>query len=236
MIPKILWQTHEWEYEDLPPNFKSASLTWKNLNLDWEYRYVGGAERAKQVESFDSTLYLFYKHMDKTSQADLWRYVITYKNGGVYSDMDSICSIPLNYVLEDMPLEKQILATSIDPIDGVVNNANFGSSKNSIVLGETLDNISAMLQSVKLTSVLQASKTDFNLIEAIEHQIKLHPDDFSSVALKHQNLVWFNYVGPLHGSDIKDPNYRVPENFLVNFYGKDRLYKDLAKENNWDLI
>lgn len=235
MIPKIVWQTHEWEYENLPPNFKSASLTWKNLNPEWEYRYVDAAERAKQVESFDSTFYLFYRHMDKTSQADLWRYITVYQNGGVYSDMDSICSKPLDYTLRKIKQNTEILVTPIGD-DGVVNNSNFGAKKESTILGDILDQIYVLPQKVSLTSVLNMVDRDFTLVEAIQHQIKLHPKDFSSVVLNNKEITSFEYVGPIHTSDIKNLDYRVPESFVVDFYGEPKLYIDLAAEHGWKLV
>ena len=92
-MSKIIWQTHEWEHSDLPEHFRAATMAWKNLNPTWEYKYVSARERADQVKSFDYNLYKFYVLADKVTQADIWRYIVVYKHGGVYADMDSMLSL-----------------------------------------------------------------------------------------------------------------------------------------------
>ena len=41
---KIIWQTHKWEYEDLPDLYKKTSKTWQIMNPDWEYRYIPNSQ------------------------------------------------------------------------------------------------------------------------------------------------------------------------------------------------
>lgn len=150
--------------------------------------------------------------------------------------MDSVCATPLDYVLNDMPKNKQVLCTPVDADSGTINNANFGATKESLILGEILDKISNIYDSTTLSSVFGAIESGLTLTEAIQHQIKLGPENFYSIAFNYVDLIWPNYIGPIHGDDIKDPNYRVPRSFKVNFYGKTKRYKDLAAENNWNLL
>lgn len=235
MIPKIIWQTHQWEWDYLPNNYRSAAMTWKNLNPGWEYRYVDAIERAEHVAAFDRTLYLFYKNMDNTSQADLWRYIITYRNGGVYADMDSICVSPLDHVLSKMPPDLSILAAPVDS-SGLVNNANFGTRKENYIIGIILDKICDLLETEKLISTLEEIEKGLPLKDALQLRIKLSPENFSPTLLEYSENVWFNYDAVFHSSDIKNPKYRVPKEFKVDFYGEEKLYRDLAIENNWNLL
>jgi len=100
-VPKIIWQTHNYEFDKLPDNFKMVIKTWKNLNPGWEHRYVSHNQRE---ETFKQHPFLFslYQNLQPMYQADLWRYLVTYQNGGVYSDMDSVCIQPLDYMLEQV--------------------------------------------------------------------------------------------------------------------------------------
>ena len=100
-IPKIIWQTHNYEYEDLPIHFKKVAQTWKNLNPDWEYRYVSHNQREEIVKKYP-LLWEYYPTQDGVCQADIWRYLVTYEYGGVYADMDSVCTKPLTYELDNL--------------------------------------------------------------------------------------------------------------------------------------
>lgn len=101
VVPKIIWQTHNYEFDELPDHLKMISKTWENLNPGWEYRYVSHNQRE---ETFKRHPFLFsiYEKLGPVYQADLWRYLVTYQHGGVYSDMDSVCIKPLDYMLEQV--------------------------------------------------------------------------------------------------------------------------------------
>lgn len=100
-IPKIIWQTHNYEFEDLPDHFKKTAQTWKNLNPGWDYRYVSHTEREKTIKK-NSIFWKYYHTQRPICQADMWRYLVTYEYGGVWADMDSICVKPIDYLLESV--------------------------------------------------------------------------------------------------------------------------------------
>jgi mannosyltransferase OCH1-like enzyme len=89
MIPKIIWQTHESPYEDLPELYKTNSQTYKDLD-GWEYRYHSNADREAFIaEHFPQYLHLYLYIGPGIFRADFWRYLVLYKYGGFYADMDS---------------------------------------------------------------------------------------------------------------------------------------------------
>jgi len=62
MIPKIIWQTHEWELEDLPDTFKESVDSWKNMNPTWDYRYTSAIKRLDHIRDYGGEEFLkFYK-------------------------------------------------------------------------------------------------------------------------------------------------------------------------------
>lgn len=151
MIPKIIWQTHEWEYEDLPVNHKRSADTWKNLNPGWEYKYTSAKERKEIVYSLDPYLHdLFfleeknspYYTRGKIHQADIFRYLVTYEYGGVYADMDSVCRQPLDYMLSliDQPYEVLISKERYSPY----NNALYAAAPKSSVLENVIKKIKTL--------------------------------------------------------------------------------------------
>jgi hypothetical protein len=232
VLPKIIWQTHEWDYQDLPDNFKKASMTWKNLNPGWEYRYASSSQRAKDVEEFSTELYRFYPYMDKRTQADVWRYITVYKHGGFYADMDSICSRPLDFVISSAPEGTELIVSP--PEGGKYNNANFGALvKNNICLKEILTQTLDVYSGLTLSSIFEAASTKDLLLKALESQLFINVDHYNSYVKSHPDSVWENHSGVFHGSEIKDPNWSPDHR--VDYYGKHVPYLDLVKENNWSL-
>jgi hypothetical protein len=235
-VPKVIWQTHEWDYEDLPQNFKAAALTWQNLNPDWEYRYVTAAEREEQIKAKPEhfLLYLFYLATDKVTQSDIWRYITLYENGGAYADMDSVCAEPLDYSLRNVQPGTEIVCTDPDE-NGDTNNANFVADKLSRVLHSVLEDIlNNIYMKVSLISILNtATDTKVSLDEALKVNLRLGPGAYSRVLKQFEPIVCREYRGAIHSSDIKKDDYKPKH--VVNYYGNPFSYVYLAEKNNWSL-
>jgi|GEM_PF-1658550 len=93
-IPKIIWQTIN--TNRVPDYIKSYADSWIGLNPEYEYRFFDDNDIITFI-STDFPDYLDgYKRLKYgASKADLWRYLIIYKFGGVYADMDCKCLTPL---------------------------------------------------------------------------------------------------------------------------------------------
>jgi len=157
VIPKNIFQTHEWEYEDLPDFMKIITETWIKMNPGWNYVYMGAKERRAYVESFYPELIKMYDRLGKMFQADMWRYIIVYNNGGCYADMDSICIMSLDKMLNQKYIDQEMVCTKIDIDDNkprydrynncietkYVNNSNFMSIKNSNILKTVINKMIA---------------------------------------------------------------------------------------------
>jgi mannosyltransferase OCH1-like enzyme len=97
IIPKIIWQTHEYEYDNLPSIYKYTSSIWKEKSEGWEYRYVSAAERRLFIEQhFPEYLYLYDYIKPGIYKADFWRYLVLYQFGGIYADLDSVLEMNLD--------------------------------------------------------------------------------------------------------------------------------------------
>jgi hypothetical protein len=138
MIPKKIFQTHEYTYEELPINFKETSRSWQILNPDWEYIYHDKNDRDRFVINECPEIYPLYENVKKMYQADIWRYLIVHKEGGVYADMDSFCISPMNHVLKDFPKNFDIAVTEED-LKNHTNNANFAAIQKSKVLKDCIN-------------------------------------------------------------------------------------------------
>ena len=139
MIPKIIWQTYESEYKDLPPLALECANSWQEKNPDWEYKYVSGKERAEFVlnnfgqEWFD--IYNSYK--TNISRADLWRYMCLYINGGLYADLDLLCKEPIKNFFD---LNHNFIASE-EPGGPGYSQMIFASSSKNTFLENIINNI-----------------------------------------------------------------------------------------------
>ena len=93
-IPKIIWQTMK--SNQVPAIMKKYADTWIENNPEYEYRFFDDDDMIDFISSdFPAYLEAFKKIKYGASKADLWRYLIMYKYGGVYVDMDCQCINPL---------------------------------------------------------------------------------------------------------------------------------------------
>jgi len=129
-IPKIIHQI--WVGSPLPQKYYHWQESWKKYHPDWEYKLWTD----KDIEEFGLTNKHWY---DKTpnygQKADVARYEILYRLGGVYVDIDFECIQPLD-----------VLHHTCDFYVGIVpspqfklNNALFGSVPRSAILKECIE-------------------------------------------------------------------------------------------------
>lgn len=93
-IPKIIWQTMKTNH--VPVFMKEYADTWMIQNPEYEYRFFDDNDIIDFLKNdFPDYLEGYKKIKYGASKADLWRYLIIYKFGGVYVDLDCRCINPL---------------------------------------------------------------------------------------------------------------------------------------------
>lgn len=120
-IPKTIWQTYK--TKKLPRPAHQAQQTWKKFNPGYSYFLFDDADIEQYIsEKWDTDTLAFYKELHVGAmKADLWRYLILATEGGVYSDIDSICLIPVKHWLPDRKTRHQnVLVISLNS-----NNSRF---------------------------------------------------------------------------------------------------------------
>ena len=97
-IPKIIWQTYKTDFSDLPDTAKRTVQTWKRQNRGYKYKYLNDLE----VEDFVLKYYGKDWHSLLLSvplgviKADIFRYLVIYQFGGIYTDLDTKCLMPID--------------------------------------------------------------------------------------------------------------------------------------------
>jgi len=91
LIPKVIYQT--WHTKNLPTNMQKCVDKLKKDNPDYEYHLYDDLDCREFIKNnFDnSILNAFDKLIPGAYKADLWRYCILYKKGGIYLDIKYQC-------------------------------------------------------------------------------------------------------------------------------------------------
>lgn len=212
-MSKIIWQTHDYLYEDLPQSLRSASATWQTLNPGWEYRYVSAKQRSEMIRAFDLELHKKYLELDMQTQSDIWRIVVLYEHGGIYTDLDSVCTMPLDYFLEKHLGQAEVAINKAgfqQSNENIINLSTLYSVKNSKALKDAVDIFKKYIDVADPQTIFSIS---------LEPHRKLICQDLSLVAMHSEKLKTAVFDGRL----------------LVNYFGEQKRYKDLAKEFGWKL-
>lgn len=192
MIPKIIWQTHESNYKDLPDLYKTNSQTWKDGFPDWEYRYCSAEDRRNFIKEFFPEYLYIYDHIKYgIYKADFWRYLIVYQFGGLYADMDSI------YIGDSFEYEKCLVVSTNTvgfPEDQPYANAWFAACPKNEILRYVINEL-----------IKKAYSLDFFILEDPGPMwvFATGPAMYSSVINKHAHAVDFLYFPVEHSGPYK---------------------------------
>lgn len=100
-IPKKIYQA--WHDKNPNPIFIEYMNNVLKMNPGYEYELFSEDEMDYFVcNNFDDDVILCYKQLNIiTAKVDFWRYLILYKNGGIYIDIDSTFLRPLDELIND---------------------------------------------------------------------------------------------------------------------------------------
>jgi inositol phosphorylceramide mannosyltransferase catalytic subunit len=90
VIPKIIHQT--WKTDQVPEEWCDCVQSWKRLNPEWAYHLWTDEEGRRFVaEHYPDFLKTYEGYSYNIQRADAIRYLLLYKYGGVYVDLDFEC-------------------------------------------------------------------------------------------------------------------------------------------------
>lgn len=137
MIAKTIYQT--WKTQNLPRKIEQLHSLMRKKNPDYDHIiYTDEQMHDYMFANCDSELYKIFEKLNHiVAKADLWRYTILFNNGGVYLDIDSEITNPLD----------ELIKSSDNAIITAENNENLFVQwallfeKKHIILENTLNNI-----------------------------------------------------------------------------------------------
>jgi len=106
MIPKNIFQTHKSiNYIKSKPKLVNAVKSWMKYNRSDNFKYHFYDDKMCNdfmKHFFDGPTYEAYQRLPlSVMKADLWRYCVIYKFGGIYADVDTICNISPNIFINE---------------------------------------------------------------------------------------------------------------------------------------
>lgn len=101
-IPKIIHQTYK--TRNLPQELEINVIQLKQKNPGWEYRFYNDSDIIQFISIFyGPDILTYYEKINPNygaARADLFRYLLLYKYGGVYLDIKSTLSKPIDEILQ----------------------------------------------------------------------------------------------------------------------------------------
>lgn len=223
-FPKIIWQTHDYKKEWRPEYMCQIAQTWISLNPGWEYRYVDQVERSETVKRYPE-IYKIYKYMSPVVQSDIWRFIITYEEGGCYNDMDSVCYKPLDYMLQGIQGDPEMVTV---PIKGKTGNThNYIVKARSPIMKAVVDKM------IEGNGWIETKITYHNRPPKEVPNTTYPFDIFTETAYSYPN-VSKEFDAAFHGIDYKR-SFRYRDH-KVNYYGQEMSYLEFLKQNGLDLV
>ena len=100
-IPAVIHQT--FADTDLDPAIQRSIREMREANPRWEYRFYGDRDCATFIErEYGPRILDYYNRINPkygAARADLFRYLLMYKCGGLYLDIKSVARLPLDHVI-----------------------------------------------------------------------------------------------------------------------------------------
>lgn len=173
-LPKNIFQT--WEDKGFPKGMRKAMQSWQDLNPDWNYCFFTKEDRRAFIQAYfpKEILDAYDALIPGAYQADLWRYCVLYRYGGIYVDAKLILRKPVDtwlkqgvncilvkdkfkkrshkaYILQCFiiaPPRHEVLKGAIDRSVKNIKNCDYGIDVLSItgpgVMGESVNTILGM--------------------------------------------------------------------------------------------
>ena len=135
-IPYNLFQT--FKTKDLSPAFQAFVDTWKEHNPEYAYKFYDDDMCDQFMKEFDVRAWKAYRRIIPGAfKADMWRYCVLYKYGGVYADVDTVCLGKI----DDFLNETTEFVTPIDLDDKLLYNTFIAAAPGSKILKDCIDTI-----------------------------------------------------------------------------------------------
>jgi hypothetical protein len=224
-VPKIIFRTSKFKLQDLHEDVKKVYQNDLLNNVGYSVFYFDDEDCLQSIiDSNDDKLILAYNTLIPTAfKADLWRYYILHKYGGIYLDSSHIANIPYDEIIKS---EKEIFVK--DSLDEYgINNSFIVCCKNNKVLKKAIElcinnieNKRYDLRFLEITGpqLLENSyRQIYNVDTSIRH-INMGMTSIKHKLIDHDNSNRGKILGIMNENNEEVIKYRAIENHYSRLY------------------
>lgn len=199
MIPKNIFQS--WHTHTLHPTIQKKIDRMKSMNPEYNHQIYMDEDMDKFVnENFAGEIADCYNRLNIiVAKVDFWRYLVLYKYGGVYLDMDSSIEKPLKDLINDA--DNAIITAEQNPNLYVQWALIF--NKDHPILKNVIDIIVNNIKTNKYPNDIHKMTGPTPYTEGIN---KTHMDIYGSI-IDHANLLKYRDTDITYGTD--EISYRL---------------------------
>jgi len=197
-IPKVIYQTCE-NISALPEKLKKNINSIKHMNKGWTHIIYDDNMIIEFIKKYygKNMLKIYNKINPKygPAKADLFRYLLMYKKGGVYLDIKSATSKPLNKIIKEnifyVSHWKERYHSDIFPDKGEFQNWWIISPPNHPILKNVIDKVTAEINKcdnktgkmgvLHITGPIIYTKAILEILEKYNHKIYDNNEDLGLI-------------------------------------------------------
>lgn len=230
MIPKNIFQS--WVSKDLHPEIQKKVDGMRDLNPEYTYQLYTDSE----IDEFVNTFYpgeiseCFNRLNVPVAKVDFWRYLVLYKYGGVYVDLDSSINISLNELIRED--DDAIITAETNP-NTFVQWALIFCKEHPIlkrVIELIVNNIKNNLYPndiLQMTGPQVYSKSVFSFhLDLFEEDLDFNAIDYSTDITFSKNSISYRIFGIDYNNKF---TFKIPESKYL-YFEKEPWRKELSKK------
>lgn len=217
MINKIIHQT--WKTNDIPDEWKDAVNSCKSIHAEFKYIMWTDENMDIFVKKYYSEFYkTYHSYQYDIQRCDAFRYLVLYKYGGIYLDMDIMCIKNLNKLLH-----YDIVFAKSSNFERSYTNSFFMVCPNHPFFKYCIDHLSENINSYKYLGkhlhVMNSTGPTFlttmlNNYGNIENCYNLTKDEFAGDCnVCNEN----NCIGGTYFKHIKGQSWNGSDSLFYNF-------------------
>jgi len=199
MIEKNIFQI--WKSNQLPYYLKTFAHTWKKQKGFNYFLHTDESMEAFVNEKYPNILEAYNK-LRIVEKTDLFRLMLVYEYGGIYSDLDTTCNKDLNLLWNEFPEADFIAGIEADTTPAIQKiaklsrlyqlcNWTFAAKKGNLVLKKIIDRIIITIHDNPELPTLEktgpAIFTDVILENNLQNEVTILPIQYFGSGQKHSN-------------------------------------------------
>lgn len=236
-LDKTIYQTYECEKSELHPIWQKTTQAWIDMHPDWKYEFSNYEKRKHEVVSILNLSEYAIKAFDSFDgiiQADIWKYVITSKNSGMYADLDSFPSKSFNELFYKLDRPYELITPPFGHQEGISPNcSNFIFAKNTGIGKKLIDAVYKFLEINGFLLNNSRPLLDTRIIDYWFDIVYLNKDRVADIC--NQSKAYRTEGFFEHGVSLKpDEAWRTKNNRKVKKGIRSPMPKLYSKE--WDLL